>query len=60
MDKVKDLRELASLSEGKLESILGNDANAKLLWSFLHSEVKPAAPNGGRTSSKQRTRSTKT
>lgn len=57
MDKVKDLQELSSLSEADLEKILGNDANAKLLWSFLHSEIKPATT--GRTSSKLRTKASK-
>ena len=29
-----------SLSQKELEEILGNDANAKLLWNFLHSELE--------------------
>ncbi len=40
MEEVKDLQELVNISEERLESILGNDANARLLWSFLHSELK--------------------
>ena len=40
MEKVKDLQELVSLSQEELEEILGNDANAKLLWNFLHSELE--------------------
>ena len=42
MNKVKDLQELVSLSQKQLEEILGNDANAKLLWTFLHSELEVA------------------
>ena len=38
MNKVKDLQELVSLSEGQLDRLLGNDSNAKLLWSFLHTQ----------------------
>ena len=40
MEKVKDLQELVSLSQKELEEILGNDANAKLLWNFWHSELE--------------------
>ena len=40
MEKVKDLQELVSLSQKELEEILGNDANAKLLWNFLHPELE--------------------
>ncbi len=53
MDGVKDLQELVSLSEGRLTTILDNDASASLLWSFLHAELKI-------TASKLRTRSNKT
>ncbi len=38
MNKVKDMQELVALSEKQLEGILGNDANAHLLWTFLHTE----------------------
>lgn len=40
MEKVKDLQELTALSEKCLEDILGNDANASLLWNFLHCDLK--------------------
>ena len=40
MNKVKDMQELVSMSKQQLEEILGNDANAKLLWNFLHSELE--------------------
>ena len=40
MNKVKDMQELVSMSKQRLEEILGNDANAKLLWNFLHSELE--------------------
>lgn len=53
MDGVEDLQELVSLSEGRLTTILDNDASASLLWSFLHAELKI-------TASKLRTRSNKT
>jgi len=43
MDRVKDLQELVTLSEKQLEDILGNDANAALLWSFLHTDLKDTA-----------------
>ncbi len=39
MDKVCDLQELMSLSEGELEKILGNSTNAGLLHLFLHSKL---------------------
>ncbi len=40
MNKIGDLQELVSLSEGQLDRLLDNDANAKLLWSFLHTQSK--------------------
>jgi len=39
MDKVADLQELVSLSEDKLEQVLGNSSNASLLWGFLHTKL---------------------
>ena len=57
MEKVKDLQELVTLSEKSLEVILGSDANAGLLWSFLHTELRSA--NGGKASSKLRTKTKK-
>ena len=36
MEKVKNFQELVSLSEDELSSILGNDANGRLLWNGLH------------------------
>lgn len=52
MDQVKDLQELVTLSEERLGAILGNDASASLLWSFLHSELNLSS---SKTSSKLRT-----
>ena len=49
MDHVRDLQELVSLPEERLAAILGNDGNASLLWSFLHSELKIAADPSLRT-----------
>ena len=54
MEKVKDLKELVKLSEKDLEDILENDANAGLLWSFLHSQLQLASNNS--TASKSKTR----
>lgn len=36
MRKVHNLQDLASRSQKDLETILGNDTNAKLLWESLH------------------------
>ena len=49
MDHVRDLQELVSLPEEHLAAILGNDGNASLLWSFLHSELKIATGPSLRT-----------
>ena len=46
MNQVKDFQELVSLSQSELEKILCNDANAKLLWNFLHSELEVILPRG--------------
>ena len=43
MNEVSDLQELVSLSENDLERLLGNNANAKLLWTFLHTELQVTA-----------------
>ena len=40
MDKVKNLQDLIRLSEQELERLLGNDSNAHLLWTFLHSDLE--------------------
>ena len=41
LENVKDFQELVILSEKKLEEILGNNVNAKLLWNCLHNKPKP-------------------
>ena len=40
MNKVKNIRELCQMSQEKLKEILGNAANAKLLWEFIHNNHK--------------------
>ncbi|XP_065904706.1 DNA repair endonuclease XPF-like isoform X2 [Dysidea avara] len=40
LNQVKDMQELVSLSQDKLEEILGSDSNAHLLWQFLHSNLQ--------------------
>ena len=52
MDQVEDLQELVKLSEDQLESVLGNDANAKVLWSFLHTQLKKV-DSGNKAKNKQ-------
>jgi len=53
MSKVKDLQELVSLSQKQLEEILGNDANGKLLWTFLHSKLEIVPSSKTRSARKQ-------
>ena len=48
MNKIGDLQELVSLSEGQLDRLLDNDANAKLLWSFLHTQSKVTTTTRGK------------
>ena len=52
MSKVKDLRDLVSLSQAQLEKILENSATATLLWEFLHRHHNQAETSG--TGSKQK------
>ena len=54
MSKVKDLRELVSLSQTQLEQILENGATATLLWEFLHRHHNQVETG---TASKQKPRS---
>ena len=40
MNKVKNIHELSQLSEKRLQEILGNAGNAKILWNFFHDNHK--------------------
>lgn len=53
MEKVKDLQELCSLSRESLSTILGNDSNASLLWTFLHSQLKLDTKQGQRSKTRK-------
>ncbi|XP_037671182.1 DNA repair endonuclease XPF isoform X2 [Choloepus didactylus] len=46
MNHVKNLAELATLSQDKLTSVLGNAANAKQLYDFIHTSYAEVASKG--------------
>lgn len=46
MSHVKNIAELASLSRDKLTSVLGNAANAKELYDFLHTSYTEILSKG--------------
>ncbi|ELW67666.1 DNA repair endonuclease XPF [Tupaia chinensis] len=46
MTHVKNIAELATLSQDKLTSILGNSANAKLLYDFIHTSYAEVVSKG--------------
>lgn len=46
MNRVKNIAELATLSQEELTSILGNAANAKQLHDFMHTSYAEVASRG--------------
>ena len=43
MRNVENIEELFTLSQERLATILGNAANAKQLWEFIHTDYKHRA-----------------